>query len=161
MSEEAPSLRGSYVAVVGPGTSATPEDLMHAHDVGQALARAGAVVVTGGLDGVMQAAAAGARAGGGIAVGLLPGHSREVGTPEHTVLVATGLGELRNGLVVRAADAVVAIGGSWGTLSEVALAVRTVRPVVAIGGWDLPDGGPLVAADAAEAVRLLGELIAY
>lgn len=148
-------LDGVYVAVVGPGSGAGPDDVARAEALGEALARAGAVVVTGGLGGVMRAAAAGARRGGGTAVGLLPGPTRDGGSDEHTVLVATGLGELRNALVVRAADVVVAVGGSWGTLSEVALAVRTGVPVVALGGWDLPDGGPRPAADVAEAVRLV------
>jgi hypothetical protein len=147
------TLAGVYVAVVGPGAGATAEDLARATALGEALARAGAVVVTGGMGGVMRAAAAGATAAGGTAVGILPGASRHSGSAEHTVLVTTGLGEMRNALVVRAADAVVAVGGSWGTLSEVALAVRTGTPVVALGGWDLPDGGPRPAADVAEAVR--------
>ena len=77
---------------------------------------------------------------GGIVVGLLPGADRAQGDRHLTVAIPTGLGELRNGLVVRAADVVVAVGGSWGTLSEVALAVRTGVPVVAIEGWRVGDG---------------------
>jgi hypothetical protein len=153
------SLAGLYVAVIGPGAGATPDDVARAQDLGEALARAGAVVVTGGMGGVMRAAAAGARAAGGTAVGLLPGTSRDAGSEEHTVLVTTGLGEMRNALVVRAADAVVAVGCSWGTLSELALAVRTGTPVVALGGWDLPDDGPRRAADVAEAVRLVHDAV--
>ncbi|MBI1377803.1 MAG: TIGR00725 family protein [Frankiales bacterium] len=129
-----------YVAAVGP-SAASASELEHARAVGRLLAEAGCVVVTGGGDGVMGAAATGATAAGGTAVGLLPGLDREAGHPAHTVLVATGLGELRNGLVVRAADAVIAVGGSWGTASEIALAVRTGVPVVVLAGWPLP-GAP-------------------
>jgi len=152
-------LTGAYVAVVGPGSAATPDDVATATQIAEALARAGATIVTGGMDGVMRAAAEGARAGGGTSLGLLPGSDRSTGSAEHTVLVPTGLGELRNALVVRAADVVVAVGGSWGTLSEIALAVRTGVPVVTVGGWDLPAPGAMVAADAGEAVRLVRDAV--
>jgi uncharacterized protein (TIGR00725 family) len=82
---------------------------------------------------------------------LLPGADRSEAHPSLSFALPTGLGELRNGLLVRAADAVVAVGGSWGTLSEIALAVRTEVPVVSLLGWDLPDGVRRVAG-AAEAV---------
>ena len=93
-------------------------DLGHATEVGRLLAEQGAVVLTGGHHGVMRAAAAGATGAGGVAIGLLPGLEREAGRPEHTYLLPTGLGELRNGLLVRSADAVVAVGCSWGTLER-------------------------------------------
>ncbi len=145
----------TYVAVIGPGESATDVEVAAARLAGRLLAEAGAVVVTGGLGGVMAAAASGASAAGGLSLGLLPGLDRAAADPAHTVTVPTGLGELRNGLVVRAADAVLCVGGSWGTLSEVALAVRTGVPVVALGGWKLPAPGVLDASDVHEAVRLL------
>lgn len=128
-----------YVAVVGPGATASADELAAAHEAGRLLAGRGAVVLTGGLAGVMAAAAAGAREAGGTSVGLLPGTERADGDPAHTVLVATGLGELRNGLLVRACDAVLVIGGSWGTLSELALAMRTALPVVCLSGWAITD----------------------
>ena len=145
-------LEGRYVAVVGPGAEAREVDLERAREVGRLLAERGALVLTGGLGGVMAAAAEGAAAAGGTTVGLLPGADRaEAGAP-HTVLLPTGLGELRNGLLVRAADAVIAVGCSWGTLSEVALARRTGVPLVLVEPWPLPeDVGPVVA-DAAAAV---------
>ncbi|MDX2851277.1 TIGR00725 family protein [Actinacidiphila glaucinigra] len=143
-----------YVAVVGPA-EATGRERQVARRLGELLARRGAVVVCGGLGGVMGAASEGARAQGGTTVGLLPGRDRRAGDPSLTVAIATGLGELRNGLVVAAADAVVAVGGSWGTLSEVALALRTGKPVVVVGGWDVRGPGPgetfLRAASAEEA----------
>jgi uncharacterized protein (TIGR00725 family) len=126
-----------YIAVVGPGDAATPAELGSAHEVGRLLAQRGAVVLTGGLGGVMAAATEGASAAGGLTVALLPGDDRTVSSA--TVAIPTGLGELRNALLVRAADAVIAVGGSWGTLSEIALARRTGVPVVCLGGWNLTD----------------------
>jgi uncharacterized protein (TIGR00725 family) len=145
-----------YVAVVGPG-DATPECCAVARDVGRRLAEGGVVVLTGGLGGVMAAAAEGATAAGGVAVGLLPGTDRAAGNPHSSILLATGLGELRNAVLVRSADAVVAVGGSWGTLSEIALARRGGVPVVCVTGWSVLDAGgePLTlitAESAADAV---------
>ena len=148
-------MSGRYVAVVGPSGDPGPEVLALAEEVGRLLAAAGALVVTGGGSGVMEAASRGAAGVGGQVVGILAGTDRREANPYVTVALATGLGEVRNALVVRAADVVVSVGGSWGTLSEVALACRTGVPVVALAGWDLPDGdGPVVAADPAEAARL-------
>lgn len=146
------ALGGRYVAVVGPADAARESDLAHAAEVGRLLAEAGAVVLTGGHHGVMRAAAGGATRAGGVAIGLLPGLDRDAGSPEHTFLLPTGLGELRNGLLVRAADAVVAVGCSWGTLSEIALARRTGVPLVLIDPWELPDDVGTVVADASGAV---------
>ena len=101
-----------YVAVVGPGESASAEDIAGAQEVGRLLAQAGSIVLTGGLGGVMAAATEGANAAGGTTVALLPGTDRSVSSA--TVVIPTGLGELRNGLLVRAADAIIAVGGSWG-----------------------------------------------
>ena len=125
-----------YVAVVGPG-DASPHELQAAEDVGAGLAARGAVVVTGGLGGVMEAACRGARSRRGRTVGILPGDDRAAANGWVEVAIATGLGELRNGLVVRAADGVVAVGGGHGTLSEVALALKLGRPVVGLGTWEV------------------------
>jgi uncharacterized protein (TIGR00725 family) len=152
-------LRGRYVAVVGPADGARPSDLAHAEDAGRRLAEAGAVLLTGGHHGVMQAAARGSRDAGGVSIGLMPDHDRSTGTPEHTFLLPTGLGELRNGLIVRAADAVLAIGCSWGTLSEIALARRTQVPLVLIDPWDLPADAGVVVADSATAVAAIDDLL--
>jgi uncharacterized protein (TIGR00725 family) len=153
-------LRGRYVAVVGPADGARPSDLAHAEDAGRRLAEAGAVLLTGGHHGVMQAAARGSRDAGGVSIGLMPGHDRASGTPEHTYLLPTGLGELRNGLLVRAADAVVAVGCSWGTLSEIALARRTGVPLVLLDPWELPEDAGAVVADPGSAVDTVAELLA-
>jgi uncharacterized protein (TIGR00725 family) len=142
-----------YVGVVGPSGAPAAEVLAVAEEVGRLLAGADVVVVTGGGTGVMEAASRGAAAAGGTVLGLLPGTDRGEGNAHLTVAVATGLGEMRNALLVRAVDAVISVGGSWGTLSEVALACRTGVPAYALLGWDLPtEGGPVVVADAAEAV---------
>lgn len=142
-----------YVAVVGPGgDTVDPALLARAEEVGARLAAAGAVVVTGGLGGVMEAACRGARSAGGTTVGILPGDDRAAANPFVDVAVATGMGELRNGLVVRSADALVAIGGGHGTLSEVALALKAGKRVVGLGSWEI--AGVLAAADCAEAVAL-------
>jgi uncharacterized protein (TIGR00725 family) len=150
-----------YVAVVGP-SSATSGELDAAHEAGVQLASAGVVVVTGGLDGVMGAATSAAASVGGVTVGLLPGSDRAAAHPSLTIALPTGLGELRNALVVRSADAVLAIGGSWGTLSEVALAMRTGVPVVSVGGWSVTGAhdGPRRASTVDEAVQLVLELLA-
>ncbi|HLM17953.1 MAG TPA: TIGR00725 family protein [Acidimicrobiia bacterium] len=149
-----------YVAVVGP-SEATAEESQGAEVVGRLLAERGAVVVCGGLGGVMEAAARGAATTGGTVIGILPGTDRAAANRHVSVAIATGMGEMRNALVVRAADAVVAVGGAYGTLSEIAFALRTGVPVVGIGTWDLddvvvapdPEGAVSVALELAQEVR--------
>jgi uncharacterized protein (TIGR00725 family) len=107
----------------------------------------------------MAAAAAGAREAGGVVVGILSGRDTAGACPDLTVAIPTGMGEARNALIVRAADAVIVVGGSWGTLSELALALRGGTPVITLGGWSVVDAaanpvpGPFRAADPADAVR--------
>lgn len=121
------------VAVSGPGDHHDPALTELGRRIGRSCAEHGWTVLTGGLGGVMAAAAEGASSAGGTAVALLPGADRAAASPGHAVVLPTGLGEMRNALLVRCADAVVAVGGSWGTLSEVALAARTGVPVVTVG----------------------------
>ena len=144
-----------HIAVIGPGNKVSSDLLVQAREVGRLLAARGAIVLTGGLGGVMEAASRGAYEVGGTTVGLLPGTDRSEGNTYLSVTLPTGLGEMRNALLVRSADAVIAVGCSWGTLSEVALAVRTGVPIVAIDCWDLPDGGPLRVAGPVEAVSTI------
>jgi uncharacterized protein (TIGR00725 family) len=132
-----------YVAVCGPSSPDDPAVLERARRLGRLLAERGFVVVTGGLGGVMAAAAEGVASAGGTAVAVLPGFDRADASPGHTIALATGMGEMRNTLLVRVVDCVIAVGGAWGTLSEIALAARTGTPVLTIGSWDLP--GPEVA----------------
>jgi uncharacterized protein (TIGR00725 family) len=126
----------AYVAAIGPG-DASDEEIALAEAVGRGLAQAGATVVSGGLGGVMAAVSKGATQAGGTTVGILPGASRADGNEWLTIALPTGMGELRNGLVVRAADAVIAIGGAYGTLSEIALALKTGTPVIGLHTWDI------------------------
>jgi len=134
-----------YVAVCGSMEATTQEEAW-AEEVGRLIAEAGAVLVCGGLGGVMDAAARGCEAGGGLSIGILPGERRDPASPHLTVSVPTGLGEARNALVVRAADAVIAIGGEFGTLSEIALALKAGTPVVGLTTWELAKEGSLVHA---------------
>ncbi len=129
-----------HVAVIGAG-SAGPHDLDVAEELGRELARRGAVVVCGGLGGVMEAVCRGAQQAGGRTIGILPGDDRSQANPFVEVAVATGLGEARNLLVIRSADVVVAVGGEFGTLSEIGFALRLGRPVVGISTWELLQKG--------------------
>ena len=140
-----------YVAVVG-ASEATDEQAETARAVGSGLAHRGAIVITGGRGGVMEAASRGAVEAGGIAVGILPGTDRQEANEWVTVALATGLGELRNGLLIRAADAVIAVGGAYGTLSEIALALRAGVPVFGLGTWAIDGVRP--AGSVEEAVEL-------
>jgi uncharacterized protein (TIGR00725 family) len=126
----------AYVAVVGPG-DASPAETESAELIGRGIAQNGDVLVCGGLHGVMAAACRGAAQAGGTTVGILPGVDRTSGNEWLTVAIPTGLGELRNGLVVRAADVVMAVGGAYGTLSEVALALKTGVPVIGLRTWEI------------------------
>ena len=141
-----------YVAVVGAGRASAEQEEV-AEEVGRALAERSAVVVCGGLGGVMEAAARGAKEAGGTTLGILPSLDRADANPFVDLAVATGLGEARNALVVRAADALVAVGGEYGTLSEIALALKAGKRVVGVGSWEID--GVEQAASAAEAVAML------
>ena len=144
--------RAPYVAVCG--ASAPSEEIAAlAEEVGERLAAAGAIVVSGGLSGVMEASCRGAQRAGGTTVGILPGESRDAANPYCTVTLPTGMGELRNGLIVRAADALIAIGGAYGTLSEIALGLHAGKPVVALQTWPLDAGELIGASTPAEAVE--------
>jgi uncharacterized protein (TIGR00725 family) len=124
------------VAVIGPG-DATPDQTRAAEEIGRGLADAGAILVCGGLGGVMSAACHGAGATAGTTVAFLPGTDRASANEWVQVALPTGLGELRNGLIIRAADAVIAVGGAYGTLSEIALALRTGVPVIGLDTWEI------------------------
>lgn len=128
--------RGPYVSVVGPGT-ATGELYEEARAVGRLVVRRGGTVVCGGLGGVMEAAARGATENGGSAIGILPDEDRDRANRYLSFSVATGMGQARNLAVVCSGGVVVAVGGEYGTLSEVGLALKVGRPVVSLGSWDL------------------------
>jgi uncharacterized protein (TIGR00725 family) len=127
------------VAVCGPRTC-TDEEAAHARRIGQLLAECGAVVICGGGGGVMAAVAAGVRSRDGLVIGVRPDGSRDAAPADLSAVIATNMGEARNAIIVWSADAVVVVGGSWGTLSEVALARRRGGvPVVSLGGWRVVD----------------------
>ena len=129
---------GAYVAVVGDGRDDAPDTVLAAaEEVGAGAAEHGWIVVTGGEGGTMEAACRGAKSRRGQTIGLLPGLDRASANGWVDIALPTGLGELRNGLVVRAADVVVAVGGGHGTLSEIALALKLGRPVVGLATWDV------------------------
>jgi uncharacterized protein (TIGR00725 family) len=149
MSESRHDKRRRQVAVIGSG-NATDEVAAIAEGAGFALGRAGVVLVCGGLGGVMESACKGAKRAGGTTVGIIPGDDRTRANDYVDVVVATGIGEARNAIVVSSADGVIAVGGEYGTLSEIALALRAGKPVVGIKTWELqrPEGIRDLAAEA-------------
>ncbi|MFC4147535.1 TIGR00725 family protein [Micromonospora mangrovi] len=147
------------VAVCGPG-EAGERELAFGRRVGELLAERGVTVLCGGGGGVMAAVAAGARSRGGLVIAVRPDDGTEPGPAEVSASVVTNMGQARNAILVWSADAVIAVGGSWGTLSELALAMRRGDiPVVVLGGWRILDdaGRPVPGlrhvADPDEAVR--------
>jgi uncharacterized protein (TIGR00725 family) len=145
------------IAVIG-GSEAAPHVSAVAEEIGRGLGSAGVTVVCGGLGGVMEAACRGAKSAGGRTVGILPGSDPSTANQWVDVIIATGLGEARNSLVVNSAAAVIAVDGEYGTLSEIALALRAGVPVIGLGTWSLtrPNGdedkGLVLVANPTEAV---------
>ncbi len=137
------------IGVIGAGR-ADDETLRVAEEVGSLVARSGALLVCGGLGGVMEAAARGAKSAGGATVGILPGSSRSDANEWIDIAVATGFGEARNMAIVRTADVLIAVGGEYGTLSEIAFALKTGKRVIGLGTWDIP--GVVRAASPSEAM---------
>ena len=136
-----------------------------AEEVGRELARRGAVLICGGLAGVMTAACKGASEEGGITIGILPGDNRQTANPYVQIPIATGTGYARNIAVVKSAQAVIAIDGSYGTLTEIAYALQSGIPVIGLNTWVLskdgqPDNSIIPAQNAADAVTKALNLIA-
>jgi uncharacterized protein (TIGR00725 family) len=148
---------GPYVAVVGSGT-ATGELYEQAREVGRLVAERGGTIVCGGLSGVMEAAARGAAKAGGTAIGVLPDEDRQRANQHLTYSIATGMGQARNLGVVCSGDVVIALGGEYGTLSEIGFARKVGRPVVALESWELP-GHVVVASSPEEAVETAFEIL--
>jgi len=144
------------IAVIGAG-DAGEETCSIAFKVGHAIARNGVVLVCGGRGGVMEAAAQGARSAGGHTVGILPSYNRASANSHIEFAIATGMGEARNAIVVASADAVIALRGEAGTLSEIGLALKIGRPVVALRAWHEIEG-VRHAEDAEAAVALAVQL---
>jgi uncharacterized protein (TIGR00725 family) len=150
------------IGVMGPG-SCDAELWDRAHETGRRIASAGAILVCGGRGGVMEAAAAGARQAGGVTVGILPGEDASDANPYIDIPIVTGMGNARNAINVLTSQAIIAIGGAYGTLSEIALALKCGIPVVLLSSWKLePSEGKLPeipeASTPEEAVKLALEL---
>ncbi len=147
-----------YISVIGAGAS-DPATGAQAEEAGRLIARAGATLICGGMGGVMEAACRGAKAEGGVTIGILPGLDRGNGNHFLDYSICTGIGHARNLAVAASADVVIAIGGEFGTLSEIGLALKVGRRVVLLHSWDvsrdgvIPEG--LLVSDSAEKALLL------
>ena len=126
------------VSVCGPRDAASDE-VANAREIGRRLAERGAAVICGGYSGVMAAVSEGAASAGGLVVGILSGRDRAGADENLTLAIPTGLADARNAVIALAGDAIIVVGGSWGTLSELALAMREGKTVVQLGGWRLTD----------------------
>ena len=147
--------RQACIALCGPGDP-TSEERDAAETVGRLVAERGGVLLCGGLGGAMAAACEGAKRAGGTTIGVIPGLDRAAANPWVDHVICTGLGQARNAVIVATAQAVIAVGGGWGTLSEIALALRTGRPTVLLGGWSVPLADPLTRDTVADLARLGG-----
>jgi uncharacterized protein (TIGR00725 family) len=125
-----------YIAVIGASVC-DKETGQTAYEVGKEIANSGHVLICGGLTGVMELAAKGASETGGLTIGILPGVSKKEANPYIKIPIATGLGEARNAVIVRTADVLIAVGGEFGTLSEIALGLKMGKKVIGIGTWCL------------------------
>jgi uncharacterized protein (TIGR00725 family) len=157
-----PEAEKKIIAVIGGGQPTSKEAKL-AEEVGQELAKRGAVLVCGGLGGVMEAACRGAKAEGGLTIGILPGENPKLANPYVEVAIATGIGYARNAAVVKSSQAVIAVGGSYGTLTEIGYALQSGLPVIGLNTWtisrnDRKDKSIIPAASPAEAVGLALEL---
>ncbi len=129
-----------FIAVIGGG-QCSPQEAQLAEEVGRELAMRGAILVCGGLGGVMEAACKGAQSEGGVTIGILPGESRQAANPYVQIPIVTGIGYARNIAVVKSAQAVIAIGGNYGTLSEISHALQSGIPVIGLNTWSLSRNG--------------------
>lgn len=151
-------MRKKIIAVIGAGT-ADDAILKIAEEVGKLIAIKGAVLICGGLGGVMDTASKGAKSVGGITVGILPQNHTKDANPNIDIPLATGFGEGRNVIIARTADAIIAVGGEYGTLSEIAFGLKMGKPVIGIGTWDIK--GTIKAKNAEDAVEKAFELLSY
>ena len=147
-----------FIGVIGAG-DCSDEVYKLAEEVGERIAKAGAVLVCGGLGGVMEAASRGAKKGGGTTIGILPGIDKNQANPYIDFPVVTGLGEGRNLLVIRNSDVVIALPGEYGTLSEIAFCLKLGKPIIGLSTWDVSED-IIKAKNPEEAIRIaLGKVI--
>ena len=147
-----------YVAVAGTGEADAATAAL-AEEVGRGLGEAGAVLVCGGLGGVMEAASRGAAGAGGTVIGIVPSASPDDANPHCTHVVATGIGQARNLAVVASGEAVIAVGGAWGTLSEIGFARRLERQVVTLRSWRAQGDGPMAEMPGVSAAESAAEAV--
>ena len=153
-----PQKREKLIAVIG-GSEPSSEEARLAEEVGRELARRGAILICGGLSGVMEAACRGAASEGGLTIGVLPGDTPDTANPYVRIPIVSGIGYARNVAVVKSALAVIAIGGSYGTLTEIAYARQSDIPVIGLSTWSVSRNGKIddsiiVAEDPVEAVDI-------
>ena len=129
-----------YIGVIGSGQCDNKMAKI-AYEVGRNIAESGAILICGGLGGVMEAACKGAKDAKGLTVGILPSKTRKYANPFVDVAIPTGMAEARNALVVGSSDVIIAVGGEFGTLSEIGLALKMKKPVVGIDTWELSKKG--------------------
>jgi hypothetical protein len=163
MTSTQPIAHHRIIAVCGAGTCDTATTAL-AEEVGRRIAEAGAALVCGGLGGVMEAACRGALAAGGLTIGILPGDDPAAANAAVQVPIASGMGQARNVIIVQTAAVIIAVGGAYGTLSEIALARKSGRPVIGLQSWELgqdAQGHPHIirAQTAAEAVALAQQVL--
>ncbi|MFC1909906.1 TIGR00725 family protein [Chloroflexota bacterium] len=158
-----PQENRKFIAVIG-GSQCSPEEARTAEEVGREIARCGISLICGGMGGVMEAACRGAAAEGGLTIGILPGDIRQMANPYVRIPVVTGIGHGRNMMVAKSAHAVIAIGGSYGTLSEIAFALLSNIPVIGLNTWklsknDIDDTSIIIAKNAKEAVNIASKMV--
>ncbi|MDH4223946.1 MAG: TIGR00725 family protein [candidate division Zixibacteria bacterium] len=146
-----------FIGVIGAGTC-SKKIYDTAQEVGKFIAGAGAVLVCGGLGGVMEGAAKGVRENGGVTIGIIPGESREEANPYIDFPIVTGFGEGRNLVVIRSSDVIIALPGKYGTLSELSFCMKLGKPVVSLGSWDISDK-IVKAKDPKNAIKLALEMV--
>jgi len=158
-------VKGKYIfiTVIGGG-DCSPQEARLAEEVGREIARSGAVLVCGGLGGIMEAACKGASSEGGLTIGILPGDNRQTANPYVQIPIVTGAGYARNAAVAKSGQAVIAIDGSYGTLSEIGYALQGGIPVIGLNTWSLSingqaDNSIIPAENAKDAVTKAIELI--
>ena len=152
-----------FVAIIG-GSQCTSQEAKLAKEVGRDLAKRGVILVCGGLGGIMEAACKGASLEGGLTIGILPGSNRQAANPYVQIPIVTNLGEARNVVIVKSAEAVIAIGGGYGTLSEIGHALRNGLPIVGLNTWrlsrnDQPNTSIIYVQNPIEAVDMALSLI--
>lgn len=155
----------TFIAVIG-GRQCSEQEANLAEEVGREIARRGAILICGGMGGIMEAACKGASSEGGLTIGILPGESRQAANSYVSIPIITGMGSARNVILAKTAQAVIAIGGVYGTLSEIGHALQNGVPIIGLNTWSIACYGqttnPIIAAEnPADAVNKAFDLITH